>query len=1619
MPQAGVALAIGEFLGFVGATATVVGSIALIGASYVVSRTINGNAQRNQPGDQGGRVQLPPATSNYVPVVYGSAFTNGIITDANIGNENKTMTYCLVLSEKTQSGSFTCARTAGHGGELSNIYWNDEQLVFDATDKSKVIKTVKSVDAENDTVSDNLNGLVRVWLYDGNSSTPFSGWDNSPAYNKMIGWDSTYKMSGLVFAIVEINYKQDKGVTGLPTLTFDVTNSLTRPGDVFQDYATSIRYGAGIPLDEIDTTTVSALNTWSDTIPAKQQNKDGGADTTTPRYRINGILDTSVSVKDNMDRILQNSASWLSYNVVAGQWRIVMKKAVDTASALSFSDSNILSGINLSATSLTDLYNDLELEYVDRYNKDQRGYSHPDMSGIVTNPNEPDNKLSMVLDLTNRSVQADRIGLIELKQTRQDLIITFTASHYGIQAQAGDVIKVSNGVYAWDNKLFRINRVKEVESAEGALAVEITASEYNPDVYADEQMKDFSLVKRIGINPENARLTSALPVLEFPADLINPVASIPNFTLRTTMPSVGGPWDEIKLFYVQAATGSTPAAESYAYFQSLKPNSGSDGFLPNPSTLPPNLVDRQYKDQQYAGIAANKTGESYFVRAQLGFRGVYGPLSSPVNIYWDPIVSTVQEVAAAVVFSPNPVVVPATTAGVVTQTGQVIDLLIQIGSRVVQLSTAGSDAAMVNDSWRVSGFSAGAGLTVTGPSYNTTTDRASWTITGLTTDSTTLSASLSYKDSAGVVYELGARSVGVTKLKNGVDGVSSPLLYLTSDAEVIKVSKTGAITPATITLSATQGGGITGNPTFTVTSGTIGGAGLVGTGLTRTYSTTNQTTDSVTIRAANGAYSDSVTLVKLYEPVDGVGGVSAFLTNEYAGVSATYEGTVTDYTQAVTQFKIYEGITETTQDWTFTKGNVTPTDAVAGTFGTQTNKNRFTVSSMNNAVDVANVILRATKGSLVIDKVFTVAKQKAGTPGTNAKTVTLTAPVMSFTYSADGTTPVPAGPITITATAKNVFNPYYAFYEDYVNTQSPPRQNTFSSVYQYVPEALYSNMPDTIRVEVREGSPDAAIISAFDTMPLIAIKQGDPGRQTAAVALYLWSTVDPTNSNPALAPVGTSTYTWATAKQVVSSVTNGWTSTVQTNPGTPGMKLWVAEQSITDVATATATGVTWDGNLAVSSRKFTIYSNTMNGSNGADGASGTKNAVANIYKWSITIPTAPSGEATYTWGTPPALGTFNTVPSGWSKTVPNKEIGNTLWQASAALSQAANVATSTINWTTATISPIGYAGADGATGPAGPTGGSGAAGLSARVCYSKTTLSSLNNTTEITTGLGVFPAQNTWGAGTSWSGTPPVLVAGESLYQSDGIYNPATTVTTWNAPYLSSLKVGSLSAITANMGTLTSGEISVGSSPTIASASTMTGSGTHLYSNGGFAMGTATTNIVYRGQSGDKIYLNGDIVATGNLQANSVTKITSVAFTSNFNFVGPSTGSDGKERPLRTSTQTYAAGTVINLFFTALKIDSGAGDIEVVFNLKTNGGVLIRTFAGPSVTPRARLVQSMGGGNSAGDKYTATFTGSETITAADVTVSPGGFIVEAIVYNSYGNTWTSSRLELIVIGAQR
>ena len=95
-------------------------------------------------------------------------------------------------------------------------------------------------------------------------------------------------------------------------------------------------------------------------------------------------------------------------------------------------------------------------------------------------------------------------------------------------------------------------------------------------------------------------------------------------------------------------------------------------------------------------------------------------------------------------------------------------------------------------------------------------------------------------------------------------------------------------------------------------------------------------------------------------------------------------------------------------------------------------------------------------------------------------------------------------------------------------------------------------------------------------------------------------------------------------------------------------------------------------------------------------------------------------------------------------------------------------------------------------------------------------------------------------------------------------------MTTWNAPYLSNLKVGALSAITANLGSITAGSlnavsvtsstiqtssITAGSSPSI-SGTGMTGSGINLYNDGKVAIGNNTSNVVWNNSG---IYIQGNL----------------------------------------------------------------------------------------------------------------------------------------------------------------
>ena len=94
------------------------------------------------------------------------------------------------------------------------------------------------------------NATIRSYI----SQQPVFGYSLTSrvyGYDIMPGWDSTYTMPDLVFAIVKVDYNKEKNLTGMPSIQFKMKNTMTLPGDCLYDYMLNTRYGVGLSPEEI------------------------------------------------------------------------------------------------------------------------------------------------------------------------------------------------------------------------------------------------------------------------------------------------------------------------------------------------------------------------------------------------------------------------------------------------------------------------------------------------------------------------------------------------------------------------------------------------------------------------------------------------------------------------------------------------------------------------------------------------------------------------------------------------------------------------------------------------------------------------------------------------------------------------------------------------------------------------------------------------------------------------------------------------------------------------------------------------------------------------------------------------------------------------------------------------------------------------------------------------------------------------------------------------------------------------------------------------------------------------------------------------------------------------
>ena len=476
---------------------TIVAGVIAGGLGIATSRVLGLNKAPGiqQSKDPGVKVQLPPATDHRIPVFYGRVNSGGIAVDAEIKNRNNTMVYVFVIGEKTDSGTYT----------VNKIYRGDSTLNFSGGYGSTTSSSVISITDPNATSSTNVNGKMRCRVYAGNAQSsvnqifPASG-TKVAAQSLTTKIDSSTNYEGLVYAVFEVDFDRENGLTDSGQLTFDITNSLSEPSNVLLDYCLNSRYGAGLSSDDLDTASFDDMYDYSTEQVAYTTSLGVGA--THDRWKINGMLSTYVPVKDNIDQICQSAATFFTYNPKVGKFSVIPNRAATTAektAAFVFDDDNIISGISTSETELYSMYNQIEAEYPEVERKDQTTIAVIDTPSGDRNTNEPDNPLQVRYNLINDKPRTHNLANIDLKQSRTSKVLEFDATYEALQVDVGDVVKVTNSKYGFNEKLFRMMRSVEKESEEGMLSVNSLLLEYDDDVYTHANVQTLSNVQLSGI----------------------------------------------------------------------------------------------------------------------------------------------------------------------------------------------------------------------------------------------------------------------------------------------------------------------------------------------------------------------------------------------------------------------------------------------------------------------------------------------------------------------------------------------------------------------------------------------------------------------------------------------------------------------------------------------------------------------------------------------------------------------------------------------------------------------------------------------------------------------------------------------------------------------------------------------------------------------------------------------------------------------------------------------------------------------------------------------------------------------------------------------------------------
>jgi hypothetical protein len=664
----------GMAAGSFAATATAF-AINMVAAS-IISKAVapQGPSINDDTRNPGSNAQVPPAGDNKLPVIYGSAYVGGIVTDLSITSNNQKLFYVLALSEVTNTETGGTPDTFTFG----DIYWGGKKCIFGTlygvlgtvqsvgsfsvvfapsivppnpgdiitfsntgtptqytvlswnpatsvvtftsalsgvtvgmtayTNADNRVNVIGLLDESTGITDTTVAGSLRMYLYNNGSysgqNTAVSAIQVMQSVGLVYQWDNTKLMSNCAFAIVELEYNPNANITSLQQTRFQLTSTRYKPGDCLLDYLTSERYGAALSTAQIDTTSLTALNVYSNETVTYTPYTGGTA--TQVRFRYDGVLDTNNTIMNNLQVMASCCDCLIKYNQITGKWGVVVQSPT-YAVAMNVNDSNMVSAIQITPIDLASSFNIAEVKFADGSSKDTFNSAIFDLAIInpsLLYPNEPINKQTINLQLINNSVRAQYLANRFLEAAREDLQVKVDINFSGIQLDAGDIVTITNTNYGWVAKLFRVSQIVETFSDDGQITASLSLMEYNPTIYDDLNITQFTPAPNTGIGSPLGFGTLYTPTITN----VQAFAPVPSFDVAITAASAGiVQYAEV---YYSLYASPTDAQRMFAGITAVNP--GGNPYTPSASMGVVTLSNIPQGDWYFAVRYVNSLGTSNF-----------------------------------------------------------------------------------------------------------------------------------------------------------------------------------------------------------------------------------------------------------------------------------------------------------------------------------------------------------------------------------------------------------------------------------------------------------------------------------------------------------------------------------------------------------------------------------------------------------------------------------------------------------------------------------------------------------------------------------------------------------------------------------------------------------------------------------------------------------------------------------------------------------------------------------------------------------------------------------------------------------------------------------------------